>query len=228
MNVYYYDVFGRCWNNTWDKANEYQFVGGYGVSVEIGLAGVGLMYMRNRYYDASTGRFLSRDVFFDVLSNIYVYCRNNPVIFLDPLGLFYLKFDGKQVKLYSDNNGLLMSWPAESGELLRTLDYTVEGGPIVPGVYVIYPAEISWVTWRRPKTLFRNLFLDWGIVRVVLRPDEETEKVLKIYKRKNFFLHGGVRPGTLGCVQMRNEDIEQLMKILEFKREPTLFIVEYK
>ena len=69
VNVYYYDVFGRCWNTTWDKANGYQFVGGYGVSVEIGLAGVGLMYMRNRYYDASTGRFLARDHVSDLCFN---------------------------------------------------------------------------------------------------------------------------------------------------------------
>ena len=69
VNVYYYDVFSECWNNTWDKANGYQFVGCYGVSVEIGLAGVGLMYMRNRYYDASTGRFLARDHVSDLCFN---------------------------------------------------------------------------------------------------------------------------------------------------------------
>ena len=76
VNVYYYDVFGRCWNNTWDKANGYQFVGGYGVFVEIGLAGVGLMYMRNRYYDASTGRFLSRDPITMYHTVVYLISKN--------------------------------------------------------------------------------------------------------------------------------------------------------
>jgi len=112
VNVYYYDVFSECWNNTWDKANGYQFVGGYGVSVEIGLAGVGLMYMRNRYYDASTGRFLSRDSidlwFGDTRKNLikniiekigihkpillhkYSYSMNNPIQYTDSYGCFPL------------------------------------------------------------------------------------------------------------------------------------------
>jgi len=65
-----------------------QFVGGYGVSVEIGLAGVGLMYMKNRYYDASTGRFLIRDPLALVgVRGSYLYCWNNPTNQTDITGL---------------------------------------------------------------------------------------------------------------------------------------------
>ena len=45
----------------------------------------GLMLLGHRYYDASTGRFLSRDPVGDG-SNWYVYCGNNPILNADPTG----------------------------------------------------------------------------------------------------------------------------------------------
>lgn len=45
----------------------------------------GLYYLKYRYYDSSLGRFLSKDPV--VSYNRYVYCSNNPVNFVDPLGL---------------------------------------------------------------------------------------------------------------------------------------------
>ena len=46
----------------------------------------GLIYLRNRYYDPSIGRFITEDPARDGL-NWYVYCANNPINFIDPLGL---------------------------------------------------------------------------------------------------------------------------------------------
>ncbi len=46
----------------------------------------GLIYLRNRYYDSSTGRFTQEDPAMDGL-NWYVYCNNDPVNFVDPTGL---------------------------------------------------------------------------------------------------------------------------------------------
>ena len=46
----------------------------------------GLIYLRNRYYDPSTGRFINEDPIRDGL-NWYVYCENNPIMFVDPWGL---------------------------------------------------------------------------------------------------------------------------------------------
>lgn len=45
----------------------------------------GLIYLRNRYYDPSIGRFISEDPVKDGL-NWYVYCGNDPVNNIDPLG----------------------------------------------------------------------------------------------------------------------------------------------
>jgi RHS repeat-associated protein len=46
----------------------------------------GLYYLRARYYDPSTGRFLSRDPL-GTDQNPYSYARNNPLLFVDPNGL---------------------------------------------------------------------------------------------------------------------------------------------
>lgn len=48
-------------------------------------------YLRARYYDPSTGRFISRDPFRGFLSdsqsqNPYVYCKGNPIFYYDPSG----------------------------------------------------------------------------------------------------------------------------------------------
>ena len=54
----------------------------------------GLIYLRARYYDPSTGRFLSRDPYpadaADMQTiNRYVYVKNNPTNYVDPSGEFF-------------------------------------------------------------------------------------------------------------------------------------------
>jgi len=89
VNTYNYDAFGNILNST-GKGDAYKFIGTiYGVEDD-GMSG--LYHMNNRYYDASTGRFVSRDIVRgfvnDPLSlNRYVYCKNNPVMYIDPEGL---------------------------------------------------------------------------------------------------------------------------------------------
>ena len=47
----------------------------------------GYIYLRARYYDPATSRFVSEDPIFDG-HNWYVYANNNPIMFHDPSGLF--------------------------------------------------------------------------------------------------------------------------------------------
>lgn len=49
----------------------------------------GLKLLGHRYYDSSTGRFLTRDPIKDG-RNWYSYCENSPVASIDPLGLLAL------------------------------------------------------------------------------------------------------------------------------------------
>jgi len=50
------------------------------------LDATGLYYFRNRYYDPENGRFITRDPARDGL-NLYAFVNNNPINFMDPLGL---------------------------------------------------------------------------------------------------------------------------------------------
>ena len=47
----------------------------------------GLIYLRNRYYNPSVGRFINEDPIRDGF-NWYAYCGGNPVMYVDPLGLW--------------------------------------------------------------------------------------------------------------------------------------------
>jgi RHS repeat-associated protein len=48
----------------------------------------GYVYLRARYYDPAIGRFVSEDPAFDGY-NWYAYCANNPVMYVDPSGMFW-------------------------------------------------------------------------------------------------------------------------------------------
>lgn len=57
---------------------------------------IGLIFLRNRYYDPEIGRFISPDFILGNLKdpqslNPYVFVRNNPISLVDPLGLYSVK-----------------------------------------------------------------------------------------------------------------------------------------
>ena len=67
----------------------------------------GFIYLRNRYYNPTIGRFTQEDPIRDG-SNWYAYCANNPTSFVDPLGLKYLiawSYSKAELKPYIDSNG---------------------------------------------------------------------------------------------------------------------------
>ena len=72
--------------------NQTTFDNPFGYCGEYTDAETGNIYLRARYYDPGTGRFVSEDPIKDG-TNWYAYCGNNPVMFKDPTGLETSAYD---------------------------------------------------------------------------------------------------------------------------------------
>ncbi|RYG23828.1 hypothetical protein EON82_12800 [bacterium] len=77
-----YDAFGMLLASTGTPQGPFGFAGGHGYQED---ADSGLKLLGHRYYDSSTGRFLTRDPARDG-RNWYGYCDNNPLGSVDPSG----------------------------------------------------------------------------------------------------------------------------------------------
>ena len=79
---YHYDAWGAENNeyNYWSDANPIRYSGQY-TDAESGM-----QYLRGRYYSSEIRRFITEDPAKDGL-NWYAYCGNNPIGFIDSLGL---------------------------------------------------------------------------------------------------------------------------------------------
>jgi len=83
--TYRYDAFGQLLDATGSIENTRLYTGREFEDTS------GLYYLRSRYYDPETGRFITPDPFSAIdpvkYDHRYSYARNNPVTVLDPLGL---------------------------------------------------------------------------------------------------------------------------------------------
>ena len=79
--TYTFDSFGKQTASSGSLTNPFQYTGRE-FDPETSL-----YYYRARYYDPSTGRFLSEDSG-DQSSNLYAYVENGPTNLVDPLGLY--------------------------------------------------------------------------------------------------------------------------------------------
>ena len=79
--------YGEMTAKTGTTDNSFTFIGAYGVMQE---GDTGLYHMKFRYYDSITSRFISRDPVKSIhpkQMNPYQYASENPLRYLDPMGL---------------------------------------------------------------------------------------------------------------------------------------------
>ncbi|MCX6926387.1 MAG: RHS repeat-associated core domain-containing protein, partial [Verrucomicrobia bacterium] len=88
--IYQYLPYGEVASGFTRVENPFTFVGRYGVRDE----GQGFFFMKHRFYDARTGRFIQEDpLFLGGGLNLYAYAGQNPANRIDPSGLSDRTFD---------------------------------------------------------------------------------------------------------------------------------------
>ncbi|MGD2184438.1 RHS repeat-associated core domain-containing protein [Lusitaniella coriacea] len=100
-DTYTYDAYGEGISEVGDTENDYLFAG------EQFDGTLGQYYLRQRYYDPSSGRFTRRDTWEGSINNPvslhkYIYANADPVNGIDPSGLFTLNEQSLRYILESD------------------------------------------------------------------------------------------------------------------------------
>lgn len=115
LNSYVYMPFGAVLSETGSTPDPFHFIGAWGLVSE----GNGLAFMRMRSYEFATGRFLQADpigVFGGL--NLYAYVGNDPLRWIDPIGL--VRVD---------------SWEPRGKSMLDCEKDLIDANPIVPSPY---------------------------------------------------------------------------------------------
>lgn len=126
------------------------------------------------------------------------------------------------VKIYQDNKtenkfSLKATSGSEDLELMSNPEKTNrEGGPIPIGKYHLIPSELNDLNANIFKRWWLNEFGgDWGSFLIRIHKDPSN-----INKRDGFFLHGGDRLGTAGCIDVGggikgNDTTKKLVKLIK-------------
>jgi RHS repeat-associated protein len=133
-DAYNYDGYGNLLQSVGNADNE-RYRG------EASDSSTGLQYLRARYYDSSTGRFLSTDAFEGSLESPvsrhrYLYGNNNPLTYSDPSGNFALT-DTLTALSILETLTIATAAQASIGQIARKID----GDIIWKGKY--YKAELN-------------------------------------------------------------------------------------
>ena len=113
----------------------------------------GFYYFRARWYDPDTGRWLSKDpIGINGGLNQYVFCGNNPVMFVDPLGLWWSKDEWKAA-----GSGFTEGWSRGGQGVINVFT----GGLFVSD-YGIYGKKNPFRNdWAWSKKFFDTVMPEW-------------------------------------------------------------------
>ena len=140
-----YDAFGNQWIG--ETPDPFGYCGEYYDNES------GLIYLRNRYYDSTSGRFITEDLIKDGM-NWYVYCYNNPIMLLDSDGKRPRRY---QPELWNNNEIILRSTNcyAYALDFSGMITYGKAEGILLPENNKPQPGDFLD---NNSYTLLRNLF----------------------------------------------------------------------
>jgi RHS repeat-associated protein len=133
VNTYAYAPYGRVLGKQEALAQPFKFAGQVGIMDE----GSDLYYMRARYYDAGTGRFISEDPagFVDG-PNLYAYVGGNPIMAVDPTGQFGIT---TIIGAISGGTGAALGTLAQGGSAVDVVIGTFAGAAMGAAVGTVAP-----------------------------------------------------------------------------------------
>jgi len=131
------------------------------------------VYLRHRFYNPLTGRFITEDPIFDGF-NWYIYANNNPLMFFDPLGLA-----AETIRGFVTRHGGSFSWNDQFGTATFTIGdrrlVTSGAGNNVHGLNIWNSGDNMWANTsdlnrhfgvtnsNPPSTQPRHDFTDMGV-----------------------------------------------------------------
>jgi len=174
-----------------------------------------LDYFGARYYDRNQYRFVSVDAKRPSILNLrkwnlYSYCGNNPLVFIDPDGNSYLVFyaQRQQIELYDSSNNLVGRWDAANN--------------VVAGYHNFPEGDFPRCWWRPgggPGTERGTSFGPYGGIVFNVNGDKGDDGLMVHSGRED---EGGYLHPTLGCIRTEDEAMEA-MRSLE-RSDPVLMI----
>lgn len=142
QSTYTYLLFGTLVNHTGSTNQPFTFLGEFGVESESDSC----YYIRARYYDAATGRFLSKDPLFGneenpLTLNRYTYSMNNPVTMYDVTGLYGNSDNdkswinkGQQILGLAGFIPILGAFP----DVINSIIYSIRGDPTQASLNLVF------------------------------------------------------------------------------------------
>ena len=186
VDSYDYTAFGVQLNSA-ETSNPFRYCGEY-YDEELDS-----VYLRNRYYQPTIGRFINEDPVKDGL-NWYNYCAGNPVMMVDPSGLIKV-----MMRYVIEKNGGDVEWNEDTQTAKVTMN--VEGnvvvkeysGEIINGRMVVDSKQLSddfGISEKRFKHKKNDVFysvedaaMAFGLSYNLKSIDEESEYGCTIYKK---------------------------------------------
>ncbi len=187
-----------------------------------------LDYFGARYYDHLKYRFISVDPLINKEKafsnpqywNLYSYCGNNPITFLDLDGRDWLEFTGLKLNWYGGNYGnkssMKMSINAVSGKKgfqHPDAQHIHDKGPVPEGKYSLNlsntglaktTAEGDYLaSGNGIQSIPEDFVRPWGKFRIRMTPKEIDENYIN---RDNFYLHTSDKGETSGCIETKGNN----------------------